>query len=89
MAGSRVCAILMSASINLRPSSLSPTLLTRVYFCLFSHSTLTKTLKHVYGQHGVKKGLYRGLSLNYIRCVPSQAVAFTTYEFMKQVLHLN
>ncbi|XP_062375642.1 graves disease carrier protein [Sardina pilchardus] len=52
-------------------------------------STLTNTLKHVYHQHGVKNGLYRGLSLNYIRCVPSQAVAFTTYEFMKQVLHLN
>uniref|UniRef100_A0A667Y4G4 Solute carrier family 25 member 16 n=1 Tax=Myripristis murdjan TaxID=586833 RepID=A0A667Y4G4_9TELE len=51
--------------------------------------TLTKTLKYVYSQFGVKKGLYRGLSLNYIRCVPSQAVAFTTYEFMKQVLHLN
>ncbi|XP_041921137.1 solute carrier family 25 member 16 [Alosa pseudoharengus] len=51
--------------------------------------TLTKTLKHVYHQHGVKKGLYRGLSLNYIRCIPSQAVAFTTYEFMKQALHLN
>lgn len=51
--------------------------------------SLTKTLKHVYSQYGVKKGLYRGLSLNYIRCVPSQAVAFTTYEFMKQVLHLN
>ncbi|XP_076830394.1 solute carrier family 25 member 16 [Brachyhypopomus gauderio] len=51
--------------------------------------TLIKTLQHVYSRYGVKKGLYRGLSLNYIRCVPSQAVAFTTYEFMKQVLHLN
>ncbi|KAJ8248639.1 hypothetical protein GJAV_G00244170 [Gymnothorax javanicus] len=51
--------------------------------------TLTKTLRYVYRQYGVKRGLYRGLSLNYIRCVPSQAVAFTTYEFMKQVLHLN
>ncbi|XP_029496180.1 graves disease carrier protein [Oncorhynchus nerka] len=51
--------------------------------------TLTKTLKYVYSQYGMKKGLYRGLSLNYIRCVPSQAVAFTTYEFMKQTLHLN
>ncbi|KAJ8361505.1 hypothetical protein SKAU_G00180300 [Synaphobranchus kaupii] len=51
--------------------------------------TLTKTLKYVHSQFGVKKGLYRGLSLNYVRCVPSQAVAFTTYEFMKQVLHLN
>ncbi|MBN3324375.1 GDC protein, partial [Atractosteus spatula] len=51
--------------------------------------TLTNTLKHVYKQYGIKRGLYRGLSLNYIRCVPSQAVAFTTYELMKQILHLN
>ncbi|KAG7512712.1 graves disease carrier protein [Solea senegalensis] len=51
--------------------------------------SLRKTLTYVYTQYGIKKGLYRGLSLNYIRCVPSQAVAFTTYEFMKQVLHLN
>ncbi|XP_037552603.1 graves disease carrier protein [Nematolebias whitei] len=48
-----------------------------------------KTLKYVYQQYGIKRGLYRGLSLNYIRCIPSQAMAFTTYEFMKQVLHLN
>ncbi|XDV50022.1 hypothetical protein PO909_019152 [Leuciscus waleckii] len=51
--------------------------------------SLTQTLKYVYTQYGVKRGLYRGLSLNYIRCIPSQAVAFTTYEFMKQVFHLN
>ncbi|XP_047458629.1 graves disease carrier protein [Mugil cephalus] len=48
-----------------------------------------KTLKYVYKEYGIRRGLYRGLSLNYIRCVPSQAVAFTTYEFMKQMLHLN
>ncbi|TRY60773.1 hypothetical protein DNTS_032209 [Danionella cerebrum] len=52
-------------------------------------NSLSKTLKHVYSQYGARRGLYRGLSLNYIRCVPSQAVAFTTYEFMKQILHLN
>lgn len=51
--------------------------------------SLKKTLTYVYTEYGIKKGLYRGLSLNYIRCVPSQAVAFTTYEFMKQFLHLN
>ncbi|KAF1375723.1 hypothetical protein PFLUV_G00223150 [Perca fluviatilis] len=51
--------------------------------------SLSKTLTYVYNEYGVKKGLYRGLSLNYIRCIPSQAVAFTTYEFMKQTLHLN
>ncbi|KAI5154786.1 Graves Disease Carrier Protein [Manis pentadactyla] len=51
--------------------------------------TMWETMKYVYGQHGIRKGLYRGLSLNYIRCIPSQAVAFTTYELMKQFFHLN
>ncbi|KAM4592169.1 solute carrier family 25 member 16 [Odontesthes bonariensis] len=51
--------------------------------------TPMQTLKYVYTKYGIKKGLYRGLSLNYIRCIPSQAMAFTTYEFMRQVLHLN
>ncbi|XP_077310397.1 LOW QUALITY PROTEIN: solute carrier family 25 member 16 [Lithobates pipiens] len=51
--------------------------------------TMFQTLKYVCTAHGIRKGLYRGLSLNYIRCIPSQAVAFTTYEFMRQILHLN
>lgn len=54
-----------------------------------SFSTMRETMKYVYGHHGIRKGLYRGLSLNYIRCIPSQAVAFTTYEIMKQFFHLN
>lgn len=60
-----------------------------VLVCVLENRSLSKTLTYVYKQYGIKKGLYRGLSLNYIRCVPSQAMAFTTYEFMKQVLHLN
>ncbi|XP_043911714.1 graves disease carrier protein [Protopterus annectens] len=51
--------------------------------------TMLQTLKYVYTTYGVRRGLYRGLSLNYIRCIPSQAVAFTTYEIMRQVLYLN
>ncbi|XP_075791045.1 solute carrier family 25 member 16 isoform X2 [Pelodiscus sinensis] len=51
--------------------------------------TMLQTLKYVYRHYGIRRGLYRGLSLNYVRCIPSQAVAFTTYEFMKQLLHLN
>lgn len=59
------------------------------FLVLHLNRSLRKTLTYVYTKYGIKKGLYRGLSLNYIRCVPSQAVAFTTYEFMKQFLHLN
>ncbi|XP_074856326.1 solute carrier family 25 member 16 isoform X2 [Carettochelys insculpta] len=51
--------------------------------------TMVQTLKYVYQRHGIQRGLYRGLSLNYIRCVPSQAVAFTTYELLKQLFYLN
>uniref|UniRef100_A0A2K6GVZ7 Solute carrier family 25 member 16 n=1 Tax=Propithecus coquereli TaxID=379532 RepID=A0A2K6GVZ7_PROCO len=51
--------------------------------------TMQDTTKYVYGHHGMQKGLYRGLSLNYILCIASQAVAFTTYEIMKQFFHLN
>uniref|UniRef100_A0A8C4R1Z7 Solute carrier family 25 member 16 n=1 Tax=Eptatretus burgeri TaxID=7764 RepID=A0A8C4R1Z7_EPTBU len=51
--------------------------------------SLWQTLQTVYRQDGVKRGLYRGLTLNYIRCIPSQAVAFTVYEIMRQLLHLN
>lgn len=51
--------------------------------------TILQTLKYVYETYGIRQGLYRGLSLNYIRCIPSQAVAFTMYEIMRQVLYLN
>ena len=51
--------------------------------------TMQETMKYVYGHHEIRKGLYRGLPLNYIRCVPSQAVAFTTYELMKHFFHFN
>ncbi|CAK8671923.1 unnamed protein product [Clavelina lepadiformis] len=47
------------------------------------------TLVAVYTQHGMVKGLYRGLSINYLRVVPQQAVAFTVYEFVKELVGLN
>ncbi|XP_065183603.1 solute carrier family 25 member 16-like [Sycon ciliatum] len=43
-----------------------------------------RTLVNVYRQDGVRYGLYRGVSLNFIRVVPQVAVSFTVYEKMKQ-----
>ncbi|XP_071952033.1 solute carrier family 25 member 16-like [Antedon mediterranea] len=43
----------------------------------------------VYQRHGLRKGLYRGLSINYVRAIPSVAVSFTVYEFMKQLLNIQ
>jgi len=47
------------------------------------------TLKYVYKKDGVVKGLYRGLSINYIRVIPQQAIAYTVYEQLRQFFGLN
>ena len=47
------------------------------------------TLKYIYINHGVVKGLYRGMSINYMRAIPMVAVSFSTYELMKQLLNLD
>lgn len=39
-------------------------------------------------QQGGRKALFRGLSLNYIKVVPSTAIGFTIYDAMKQYLAL-
>ena len=55
-------------------------------FC--SKGTLA-TLLHVYNKDGIIRGLYRGLSINYIRAMPMHALSFTTYEFMCELLDIE
>jgi solute carrier family 25 (mitochondrial carrier protein), member 16 len=50
---------------------------------------MVKTLKLIYQENGVVKGLYRGMSINYMRAIPMVAVSFSTYELMKQMLNLD
>ncbi|PZC73521.1 hypothetical protein B5X24_HaOG209453 [Helicoverpa armigera] len=50
---------------------------------------MVKTLTLIYRENGVVKGLYRGMSINYIRAIPMVATSFSTYELMKQLLHLD
>lgn len=47
------------------------------------------TLRHIYLENGVVKGLYRGMSINYLRAIPMVAVSFSTYEVLKQALNLD
>lgn len=47
------------------------------------------TLTQIYKQEGIAYGLYRGMSINYLRAIPMVAVSFTTYELMKQTLKLD
>ncbi|XP_025410435.1 graves disease carrier protein-like [Sipha flava] len=50
---------------------------------------MIKTLVTVYRTNGITNGLYRGMSINFIRAVPMVAVSFSTYELMKQTLNLD
>lgn len=58
------------------------------YCCIFSKSLWT-ILKTVYHEHGIKNGLYRGITINYLRVVPMTAVSFSVFETMKQLLGLD
>lgn len=48
-----------------------------------------KTLAIIYKENGVVRGLYRGMSINYLRAIPMVAVSFSTYELLKQALQLD
>ncbi|XP_059607516.1 solute carrier family 25 member 16-like [Phlebotomus argentipes] len=48
-----------------------------------------KTLTLIYRENGIIKGLYRGMSINYLRAIPMVAVSFSTYELLKQALALD
>lgn len=50
---------------------------------------MVSTLKLIYHENGVVNGLYRGMSINYLRAIPMVAVSFATYEMMKQYLDLD
>lgn len=52
-------------------------------------SGMISTIKLIYLENGLVKGLYRGMSINYLRAIPMVAVSFTTYEFIKQILNLD
>ncbi|KAL1494065.1 hypothetical protein ABEB36_009723 [Hypothenemus hampei] len=47
------------------------------------------TLKCIYKDHGIIKGLYRGMSINYMRAIPMVATSFSTYELCKQFMGLD
>ncbi|KAK0049120.1 graves disease carrier protein [Biomphalaria pfeifferi] len=46
-------------------------------------------LVDVYRENGVVRGLYRGMSINYIRIMPTVAISFATYETAKQAFGLD
>lgn len=67
----------------------------RMQLAMMNHETkhfakgMVSTLRHIYKEHGVVKGLYRGMSINYMRAIPMVAVSFSTYELCKQLLDMD
>ncbi|XP_066303608.1 solute carrier family 25 member 16-like [Branchiostoma lanceolatum] len=52
-------------------------------------SGCVRTLLTVYRTDGVKHGLYRGISVNYLRVIPQVAMSFCVYEMCKQLLGMD
>jgi len=50
---------------------------------------LIGTLRLIYREDGVVRGLYRGMSVNYLRAVPMVAVTFSMYELLKQSMGIS
>ncbi|PSN31598.1 Graves disease carrier protein [Blattella germanica] len=50
---------------------------------------MVSTIVLIYKENGVFRGLYRGMSINYLRAIPMVAVSFSTYELLKQMLDLD
>ena len=43
----------------------------------------------IYREDGVTRGLFRGLSINYLRAIPQVAISFCAYEKLKQAFNLE
>lgn len=50
---------------------------------------MLSTIKMIYVEDGIVKGLYRGMSINFLRAIPFMAVGFAVYEVTKQMLSLD
>lgn len=52
-------------------------------------ASMSRTIALIYREDGLVRGLYRGMSINYMRAIPMVAVSFSTYELCKQLLQLD
>uniref|UniRef100_H2Y4Y6 Uncharacterized protein n=1 Tax=Ciona savignyi TaxID=51511 RepID=H2Y4Y6_CIOSA len=50
---------------------------------------ISSTLATVYKENGIIRGLYRGLSINYLRVIPQQAIAFSVHEYLLELFGIN
>jgi len=51
------------------------------------YSSFTKTFLSVLRQEGVRRGLYKGISMNFIKGPVATSISFTTFDYIKMAMH--
>jgi len=54
-----------------------------------AYTSIVSAFQTIYAQEGLKNGLYRGLSLNYLKTLPNVAIYMSLYDYTKQWLLTN
>ena len=54
-----------------------------------SASGMTSVLVSTYQEAGITRGLFRGMTINYLRAIPMTALSFSVYETMKQLMGME
>ena len=54
-----------------------------------SASGMTSVLVSTYQEAGLTRGLFRGMTINYLRAIPMTALSFSVYETMKQLMGME
>ena len=47
--------------------------------------SVLSAFRHIFKTEGAKRGLYRGLSLNYIKTIPNVAIYMSLYDVIKNL----
>lgn len=50
------------------------------------YSSVTAGLREIVAEEGIRRGLYRGLTLNYLKTIPNVMIYMSLYDIFKQQL---